>query len=122
MSSSPVENEKNLQSDAWRLFQLEKASARPGHDWQKFGTGNKKTLETEPEAKGIKVHQALLDFHAKHYSANIMGLSVLGKVTVVVDFDIIGVFDGVVGQPEHHHPRQGGGCFCRRRNKFRRRL
>ena len=79
--STHAENEKNLQSDAWRLFQLEKASARPGHDWQKFGTGNRQTLETDPTAKGIKVHQALLDFHAKHYSANIMGLSVLGKVT-----------------------------------------
>jgi len=73
------ENEKNLQSDAWRLFQLEKASAKEGHDWRKFGTGNKQTLETDPEAKGIKVHQALLDFHAKHYSSNIMGISVLGK-------------------------------------------
>ena len=78
-----AENENNLQSDAWRLFQLEKASACPGHDWQKFGTGNRKTLETDPVAKGIQVHQALLqallDFHAKHY-ANIMGISVLGKV------------------------------------------
>jgi len=90
------ENEKNLQSDAWRLFQLEKASAREGHDWQKFGTGNKKTLETDPEAKGIKVHQALLDFHAKHYSANIMGVSVLGKEPLdKLEEMVVNMFSGV---------------------------
>jgi insulysin len=39
-------------------------------------------LETDPNSKGIKVHQALLDFHSKHYSSNIMGISLLGKETL----------------------------------------
>ncbi|EJD02194.1 insulin-degrading enzyme [Fomitiporia mediterranea MF3/22] len=38
------ENKKNLQSDMWRIFQLNKHLTRPGHPWKKFGTGNKATL------------------------------------------------------------------------------
>ncbi|KAH8117077.1 insulin-degrading enzyme [Phellopilus nigrolimitatus] len=38
------ENKKNLQSDMWRIFQLNKHLTRPGHAWNKFGTGNKATL------------------------------------------------------------------------------
>ena len=33
------ENDKNLQNDSWRLFQLEKATCDPKHDFSKFGTG-----------------------------------------------------------------------------------
>lgn len=38
------ENKKNLQNDMWRIFQLNKHLTRPGHPWNKFGTGNKDTL------------------------------------------------------------------------------
>lgn len=34
------ENSRNLQSDPWRLFQLDKSLAREDHDFSKFGTGN----------------------------------------------------------------------------------
>jgi len=33
------ENDKNLQNDSWRLYQLEKSLADPDHDYNKFGTG-----------------------------------------------------------------------------------
>ncbi len=33
------EHEKNLMNDAWRLFQLEKATGNPKHPFSKFGTG-----------------------------------------------------------------------------------
>ena len=33
------ENDRNLQSDPWRSFQLEKSQAKEGHDFAKFGTG-----------------------------------------------------------------------------------
>ena len=45
----------------------------------KFGTGNLETLQREPSRAGIDVRAALLDFHAKHYSANLMRLCVLGR-------------------------------------------
>lgn len=35
------EHEKNLMNDAWRLFQLEKATGNPKHPFSKFGTGRK---------------------------------------------------------------------------------
>lgn len=35
------EHEKNLMNDAWRLFQLEKATGSPSHPFSKFGTGIK---------------------------------------------------------------------------------
>ena len=34
------ENSRNIQSDPWRLFQLDKSLCRPDHDFGKFGTGN----------------------------------------------------------------------------------
>lgn len=73
------EHEKNIQNDYWRLAQLEKATADLEHDFSKFGTGNKETLETIPKEKGIVVRDALLQFHAKWYSSNIMALALLGK-------------------------------------------
>ncbi|KAL8568009.1 hypothetical protein ACOMHN_029184 [Nucella lapillus] len=73
------ENDKNLQSDPWRMFQLDKSQAIADHDYNKFATGNKDSLMTEPTAKGIDVREQLLQFHNRYYSSNIMGLSVLGR-------------------------------------------
>ncbi|XP_008320371.2 insulin-degrading enzyme isoform X1 [Cynoglossus semilaevis] len=73
------EHEKNLMNDAWRLFQLEKATGNPNHPFSKFGTGNKLTLETRPSQDGLDVRQQLLQFHSTYYSSNLMGLCVLGR-------------------------------------------
>ncbi|XP_030626254.1 insulin-degrading enzyme isoform X2 [Chanos chanos] len=73
------EHEKNLMNDAWRLFQLEKATGNPKHPFSKFGTGNKLTLETRPSKEGIDIRQELLKFHSTYYSSNLMGLCVLGR-------------------------------------------
>ncbi|XP_014680687.1 PREDICTED: insulin-degrading enzyme-like [Priapulus caudatus] len=73
------ENDKNLQSDTWRLYQLEKATSKRGHDYSKFGTGNKVTLETKPKEMGLDPRDELLKFHTQWYSSNIMSLSILGR-------------------------------------------
>lgn len=73
------ENKKNLQSDQWRLHQLEKSLTNPKHPYCHFSTGNLEVLKTIPESKGINVRQKFIDFHAKHYSANRMKLVVLGR-------------------------------------------
>uniref|UniRef100_A0A665U7H9 Insulin-degrading enzyme n=1 Tax=Echeneis naucrates TaxID=173247 RepID=A0A665U7H9_ECHNA len=73
------EHEKNLMNDAWRLFQLEKATGNPNHPFSKFGTGNKLTLETRPSKEGVDIRQELLKFHSTYYSSNLMGLCVLGR-------------------------------------------
>uniref|UniRef100_A0A3B3I270 Insulin-degrading enzyme n=1 Tax=Oryzias latipes TaxID=8090 RepID=A0A3B3I270_ORYLA len=73
------EYRKNLMNDDRRLFQLEKATCDPNHPFRKFRTGNKLTLETRPCEEGIDVRQELLKFHSTYYSANLMGLCVLGR-------------------------------------------
>ncbi|XP_044152189.1 insulin-degrading enzyme isoform X2 [Bufo gargarizans] len=76
------EHEKNLMNDAWRLFQLEKATGNPQHPFHKFGTGNKLTLETRPTQEGLDVRQELLKFHSTYYSSNLMSICVLGRETL----------------------------------------
>lgn len=76
------EHKKNLQSDTWRSFQLEKSLSDPSHAYSKFGTGNLETLWEEPRSRGIDIRDELLKFHAEHYSANMMKLVVLGRESV----------------------------------------
>ncbi|CAN7999339.1 unnamed protein product, partial [Ixodes pacificus] len=73
------EHDKNLQNDMWRLKQLEMSTADPKHDYCKFGTGNKATLDSLPKARGLNVREQLLQFHRQWYSSNIMALVALGK-------------------------------------------
>lgn len=73
------ENKKNLQNDSWRLHQLDKTLSNPKHPYCHFSTGNLETLKARPEAHGIDVRKEFMAFHAKHYSANVMKLVVLGK-------------------------------------------
>jgi len=52
----------------------------PKHTYAKFSTGNKRTLKEQPEELGLDTRTALLEFHSTYYSANIMGLTILGRV------------------------------------------
>ncbi|KAI1307266.1 Insulin-degrading enzyme [Halotydeus destructor] len=83
------EHERNLDDDAWRLSQLEKSLSDPEHDYSKFSTGNIDTLKRIPAENGIDVRAALLDFHKRWYSANIMSLVVLGKESMEDLVDIV---------------------------------
>ncbi|KAH8673592.1 peptidase M16 inactive domain-containing protein [Xylariales sp. PMI_506] len=78
------ENTKNLQSDQWRLYQLEKSLSNPNHPYCHFSTGSFDVLKTQPEARGIDVRNKFIEFHAKHYSANRMKLCVLGRESLDV--------------------------------------
>jgi insulysin len=73
------EHKKNLQSDTWRLFQLDKSLSNPSYPYNSFGTGNLVSLKEEPLAKGLNVRQAFMKFHETYYSANLMKLVVLGR-------------------------------------------
>lgn len=73
------ENKKNLQSDTWRLNQLDKSLSNPKHPYCHFSTGNLDTLKILPEAKGIDVRAEFMKFHDQHYSANRMKLVILGR-------------------------------------------
>ncbi|KKA20371.1 Insulysin [Rasamsonia emersonii CBS 393.64] len=73
------ENKKNLQSDVWRLMQLNKTLSNPRHPYHHFSTGNLQTLRDEPQKRGIDVRSEFIKFYEKHYSANRMKLVVLGR-------------------------------------------
>ena len=73
------ENKKNLQSDNWRLSQLDKTLSSPQHPYHHFSTGNLQTLRDEPRKRGVEVRDEFIKFHDQHYSANRMKLVVLGK-------------------------------------------
>ncbi|KAK4218084.1 UCH-domain-containing protein [Rhypophila decipiens] len=73
------ENKKNLQSDTWRLHQLDKSLSNPKHPYCHFSTGNVETLKTIPEARGLNIRDKFIEFYQKHYSANRMKLCVLGR-------------------------------------------
>ena len=73
------ENKKNLQSDSWRLNQLNKSLSSPKHPYHHFSTGNLETLRDEPRKRGVDVRKEFIAFHDKNYSANQIKLVVLGK-------------------------------------------
>lgn len=90
----------------WRIFQLDKSLSKGGARWAKFGSGNWDSLMKveRPSAStsngngtasleklnedvddggeaGREVRGILLDWYAKHYSANRMTLAIYGKGT-----------------------------------------
>ncbi|KUI56296.1 hypothetical protein VP1G_03557 [Cytospora mali] len=90
------ENKKNLQSDTWRLHQLEKSLSNPAHPYCHFSTGNLDVLKIQPEARGVNVRQKFIDFYEKHYSANRMKLVVLGREPLdVLESWVVEYFTGI---------------------------
>ncbi len=90
------ENKKNLQSDNWRLSQLNKSLSNPKHPYHHFSTGNLQTLRDEPRKRGVEIRKEFMDFHAKHYSANRMKLVVLGRESLDELEDLVeDLFSGV---------------------------
>ena len=73
------ENSKNLQSDMWRLYQLDKSTSSREHAFWRFGTGDRKTLWETPRERGFDVRKRLIEWCEKHYSANVCKLAVVTK-------------------------------------------
>ncbi|KAJ5223283.1 Peptidase M16 core [Penicillium chermesinum] len=73
------ENKKNLQSDLWRLMQLNKSLSNPAHPYHHFSTGNLQTLKEDPQKRGLDIRSEFIRFYEKHYSANRTKLVVLGR-------------------------------------------
>jgi insulysin len=73
------ENNKNLQEDTRREFQLLRSTAQANHALQRFGTGNYQTLHDMPLQAGTNIRDFLLKFYHENYSSNIMKLAILGR-------------------------------------------
>jgi insulysin len=76
------ENAKNLQSDTFRIFQIDKSRANPDHPYSKFFTGNKKTLLDDTKAKGLSLRDELIKFYNNYYSANQMTLAIVAPQSI----------------------------------------
>jgi len=99
------ENAKNLQTDSFRIYQLNKARANSDHPYSKFFTGNKKTLLDDTKAKGINLRDELINFYNRYYSANQMTLAIvapqsIGTLTKMVEKSFAGIPNKNVGTPE----------------------
>ncbi|WP_419590505.1 insulinase family protein, partial [Thiolapillus sp.] len=70
------EYQLKLKEDSRRIDAAEKQSYNPASPYAQFFVGNLDTLADRP---GSKVRDDLIAFYQKHYSANIMGLTVVGK-------------------------------------------
>ncbi len=70
------EYQLKLKEDSRRIDAAEKQSYNPASPYARFFVGS---LETLADRKDSKVRDDLIAFYNKHYSANIMGLSVVGR-------------------------------------------
>ena len=69
------ENQKNLENDMWRQYQLANSLYRTGHPANRFGTGSRETL-------GGVTRDELLGFYQKYYSANRMTVALTGRASL----------------------------------------
>jgi len=75
MNAVNSENQKNLENDLWRGYQLRNSLYRPGHPANHFSTGDRNTL-------GGTTREELLAFYQAHYSANVMTLALASKASL----------------------------------------
>lgn len=68
-----------MREDGWRSFMTQKRAMNPDHPGARFNIGSLETLADEPDDP---IRAALLEFYAAHYSADRMGLVVLGREDV----------------------------------------
>jgi len=95
------ENSKNLQSDVFRNYQIEKARANPQHPYSKFFTGNKATLLDGTKKQKIDLRTELTKFHSTYYSAAQMSLAVVAPQPIEVLRKIVEEkFNAVPNNPE----------------------
>lgn len=78
------EHKKNLQSDMWRFFQMEKHVFRADHAYHKFGTGNYDSLWSRPKAAGRDPRKQLIEWWEKWYCARRMKLAIVGRESTEV--------------------------------------
>jgi insulysin len=104
------EHSKNLQSDNFRIYQLQKLRQNSNHPHSKFFTGNKKTLLDDTKRAGIKLREELIEFYNSHYSANQMTLAVVGpqsldKLKAMAETAFGGIPNRNVPKPEESWKR-----------------
>ncbi|EEA08568.1 peptidase M16 inactive domain-containing protein, partial [Cryptosporidium muris RN66] len=78
-----------LNSDIWRIEQVQRYLSNSTHVYNKFIVGNKETLEINPKLMGINVRDELIRFYTNYYSSNIMKLAIIGNESLSKLEDIV---------------------------------
>ncbi|EAR82571.1 insulysin, insulin-degrading enzyme (macronuclear) [Tetrahymena thermophila SB210] len=76
MNAVNSENQKNLQQDLWREYQLNRSTSKEGNPFNKFGTGNLETLNFE------STREDLIKFYNQYYSSNLTKVVILSNETL----------------------------------------
>lgn len=73
-----VHSEFQMQTreDGWRIFMTQKQAMHPDHPAARFNIGSLETLRDQDDQP---LRDALLEFYAEHYSADQMGLVLIGR-------------------------------------------
>lgn len=82
------ENSKNLQSDIFRLYQVEKSRSNSNHPYSKFYTGNKATLLDDTKKNNIDLRAELIKFWSTYYSADQMSVAMVAPQPLSVMKDM----------------------------------
>lgn len=83
------ENAKNLQSDVFRLYQIEKSRSNSLHPYSKFYTGNKATLLDETRKKKLDLRTELIKFWSTYYSGDQMALAIVAPQSISLLKEIV---------------------------------
>ncbi|KAJ7964315.1 Insulin-degrading enzyme [Quillaja saponaria] len=97
-----VDSEFNqvLQSDACRLQQLQCHTSEPGHPFNRFLWGNKKSL-VEAMEKGINLREQILRLYKDYYHGGLMKLVVIGGESLdVLESWVLELFGNVKNGPQ----------------------
>ncbi|XP_062015167.1 nardilysin-like [Rosa rugosa] len=97
-----VDSEFNqvLQNDACRLEQLQCHTASPGHPFNRFAWGNKKSLSNAME-KGINLREQILKLYRDYYHGGLMKLVVIGGESLdVLENWVLELFGNVKKGPQ----------------------
>lgn len=68
-----------MREDGWRTFMTQKQAMNPEHPAARFNIGSLETLADRPDDP---IRETLLEFYDRHYSADRMGLVILGREDV----------------------------------------
>ncbi|MBT8419425.1 MAG: insulinase family protein [Gammaproteobacteria bacterium] len=80
-SAVDAEFHSKRKDDGWREMAITRQMMNPRHPFSRFRVGNLATLS---DGEGGNVREDLVAFYRRYYSANLMGLVVLGKEPVEV--------------------------------------
>ncbi|KAJ2744851.1 metalloprotease [Coemansia sp. BCRC 34301] len=101
------EYKMNLQNDGRRFYQLQTRTTNSAHPISRFPTGNLQTLRDAAKDLGLDLHEELVKFHDKYYSADMMRIVVVGNYNLDVLTELVASKFSDVKSKKDARPRFG---------------